>query len=77
MFSDCNGHLVIKWTFSDGNENIIIERRRDVRAKLLFLSSNLLLFDVLVAIDVVVPKKNQMNDRTTPGSKLQNLVVLG
>ena len=34
-------------------------------------------FDVLVAIDVVVPKKNQMNDRTTPGSKLQNLVVLG
>ena len=44
MFSDCNGHLVIKWTFSDGNENIIIKRRRDVRAKLLFLSSNLLLF---------------------------------
>ena len=34
-------------------------------------------FDVLVAIDVVVPKKNQVNDRMTPGSKLQNLVVLG
>ena len=34
-------------------------------------------FDVLVAIDVVVPKKNQMNDRMTPGSKLQNLAVLG
>lgn len=34
-------------------------------------------FDVLAAIDVVVPNKNHMTDTTIAGSKLQHLVVLG